>query len=468
MSRGIFLETPDKTKCDSTFERRYYEALRRQKLGPEIGRIAVAGLERRRYEEITSGIAEALPGIVKTDYPFELKDGKLVASDGQSIEELLLNGRENDRQIAASDNFYKPFLPQRSEHEIDEFYEQEAMANEEVSYNTLITFSPYSEEYVNSDTEEKIKKAGQKPQFKRGMLRVSHWDGERMHISTRSIDNSNVDLFRQVAKEQFGYDFIAKDSTQMLGERIRRNIQDESWKDLAGSLTSKADSILSKEFGDVRIQGRTEKEAEDLQKFVESETEIIEGLLKADKHLAQQHSVYEGYKKAFEIKVYDTIALLEKRLELGAKEKVVDYEAASSGAGAIARAEGRSYDMCGNVLSANSSMAQAANETGFESLARLANKHVQCPFCKESVVVPKAELDKGILYCTECDTGVGVCTGKRFSKGRGGAYMNGSKQPDIFEAISADLARYDQEAELKKQKEDFARQQQGHEYKQGT
>jgi hypothetical protein len=91
-----------------------------------------------------------------------------------------------------------------------------------------------------------------------------------------------------------------------------------------------------------------------------------------------------------------------------------------------------------------------------------------CPFCKESVVVPKAELDKGILYCTECDTGVGVCTGKRFSKGRGGAYMNGSKQPDIFEAISADLARYDQEAELKKQKEDFARQQQGHEYKQGT
>jgi hypothetical protein len=455
-------------KSESTFEQRYYEAMRRQKLAPEIGRIVLSGLEHRRYEEITSGIAEALPGIVKTDYPFELKEGKLVASDGQSIEELLLNGRKNDQYIAEADSFYKDFLPQRSQHEVEEFYEQEAMANEEVSYNTLVTFSPYSEEYTNPETESKIKKAGQKPQFKRGMLRVSHWDGQRLHISTRSIDNSNVGLFRQVAKEQFNHDFVAEDSTQMLGERIRLNIQDESWTKLTDSAVAMADKILEAKFGDRRIQGRTEKDAQDLQKFVESEKEIIEGVLAADRKLALTHDSFETYKEAFDIKMYDTIALLEKRLELGVTEKVIDYEAASGGAGAIARAEGKSYDMCGNILSSSNSTAEAANQTGFESLNRLANKSVECPFCKENVVVDKADLDKGKLYCSECDTGLDVCTGKKFSRGKEFNSKH-SKQPDIFEAISADLARYGYEIEqkeiIKKQKEEMAKEEQDHEYK---
>jgi hypothetical protein len=447
------LGTAELVNQDQTFERRYYETMRRQKLAAEVGRIATHGLERRRYEEITSGLAEALPGVVKTSYEFDLEQGKLVAADGQSIEELLLKGRENDHQKAEEDDFYKAFLPQRSEYEVEEFYEQEAMANNETNYNTLVTFSPYSEEYDSESTRAKITKAGQKPYWKRGMLRISHWDGNRLHIATRSVDNSSIGLFKQVTKEHFSHEFEAKNSTEMLGERIRLSIEDESWQDLADSVVKTADKILSEKFGDKRIQGRSEKEAKDLQTFVESETQIIDSLLQIGRELSSQHPTFESYKQAFNDEMYNHISLLKKRLELGTTEKIVDISAASEGAGASARAEGTVYDMCGNVISPNTSTSQVATQTGFETLARLSNKEVQCPFCKEKVVVPKADLDKGKLYCKECDTGVDVCTGEKFSKGRK-ANKSPKKYLSFFEIITEDFARIKHEEKLKRLKEE--------------
>src|SRR3990167_9768737 len=111
MRAGIFfLETAEQL---DTFERRHYETLRRQALVSDVGSVALRGasneelqgLEKRRYDEITSGLAEALPGKISTAWSFELIEGKLGAKAGPEFEQLLINGFRGFLKMGASDNF---------------------------------------------------------------------------------------------------------------------------------------------------------------------------------------------------------------------------------------------------------------------------------------------------------------------------------------------------------------------------
>ena len=445
------METAEKL---NTFERRHYETLRRQALVSDVGSVALRGmsneelqgLEKRRYDEITSGLAEALPGKISTAWSFELIEGKLVAKDGQEIEQLLINGLRSSIKMAAQDSFYGDFLPQRARHELNELREQEAMARGETNFNTIVTFSPYSEEYDSKDNCHKLKYAGQEPGSQRGMIRISYWDGGLLHIYTRSIDKSDTKLFKQVAKRSLNYGFSAPGSTAMLGERIHLNIQDESWKSLAGRLTAEADLMLSERWGGVWEQGRNETEAVDIQAFVESQQEIIKGLFNIEGPLASRHTDFESYKQAFDQEIYNHIALLKQRLKLGTVDKIIDIATASSAAGAIAQAHGEVYNMCGYVLSPSSPEAALAARTGFESIKLLAGKKVECPFCNEKVIVPKEDLDNARLYCKQCDTGIFVCTGERFHKGQ----VNRGKTKLITPSKEGEWQRIKREAREKK------------------
>src|SRR5215211_6131346 len=71
--------------------------------------------------------------------------------------------------------------------------------------------------------------------------------------------------------------------------------------------------------------------------------------------------------------------------------------------------------MCGYVITSDNAQS-TASQTSFESLMRLAGKAVECPFCEKKVVVPASDLSDGKLYCRDCNIGVDVCTGKKFSK----------------------------------------------------
>ena len=117
-----------------TFERRYYEAIRRERLSPALGRAALGLIEReeleaRRREEVSSGLAEGISGAVSTEWPCEFHDGKLVASDKEPIENMLQKAGEVVAKQAETDPFYASFLPQRTAHELAELHEQEAMCS---------------------------------------------------------------------------------------------------------------------------------------------------------------------------------------------------------------------------------------------------------------------------------------------------------------------------------------------------
>jgi len=411
------LELPAAQK---TFEERRFEQLR---LEQALGRTAIEGYESRRYDEITSGLAEALNGRIETEYAFDLVEGKFAADDGEPIEDMLIRALRKDIKTASRDNFYT-FLPERSRAELDNFRSIQAAAAGSAGFNTQIEISVFNEELNTSESSsKKLQHAAQMPEWGRTMVRLSHWDGRKLNIVTMSSDNpangegfSSTSLFKEAASRSLGYMFDADSPNEMLAEPIRLRIEDGSWKHIARKLVNQADAILSERHGGNWIQGRPESESVDLQRYVESQSQIMDGLLAADQRLAKQYYDFENYQAAFNKELRKAAALLERRLMLGKTDEVIaDYEAAATGAGAWADAEGRSYNMCGLVLGAENSN-RTAQQTGSESLTRLIGQHVECPFCDKKVIVPAADLEAGKLYCKSCDTGVDVCTGERFSR----------------------------------------------------
>jgi len=407
------------------FDKRYYEKIRQAgALSRDIGRVALsgsqleelAGYERRQYDEMASGLAEALQGNVRTHYTFDLVDGKLVAEDNQPIEQLMEQGINRAYGLANQDNFYKQFVPQRAEHELNEFRKQQDMTTGRTDYNTIITFSPYSEEFDTSpESRAKLVAADQKPYWQRAMVRVSHWDGQKLHIYTRSIDNSDVSLLKETAAQTLFSELKATNSTDMLGEQITRKLPAKMCSYLADVIVGSADEILAARHGGEWHQGRPVQEAADLQAFVESQSEVVMQLINSGRQLALEHGAFDSYKQAFNQKVYDYVALLEARLSYAIHSPIVDIEAASSAAGELARSEGKVYDMCGLVLKPDN-QSLVGTQTGFESLLRLQGKKIQCPECRHQVVVQKSELAAGKLACPDCGYGVDVCTGQRFNK----------------------------------------------------
>jgi hypothetical protein len=462
------LVTAEAQVGEQTFEQRHFERLRLAGTAQEIGRTAVSGYERRRYDEVTSGLTEALSGTVETEYSFELKDGRFVAEDGEPIEELLLRALNKDIKLASRDSFYS-FLPQRSRAELDNFRRMQAMARGESACNALVEISPYTQELDTSQgNREKLEKAAQMPAWGRTMVRLSHWDGQQLHILTLSSDNQpaaetftrgasipSVQLFKEAARRSLGYSFEAETSGGMLAEVIPLRVNDGSWKQAAKDLVSEADRILAERHGGQWKQGRPEHETVDLQKYVESQTQVLEGLFAAERRLAAQYSDYESYEKAFHNELRKSAALLERRLELGKQdEAIVDYETAAAGAGAWADAAGRTYNMCGLVLTPEQSEAQA--QSPFESLMRLMNKKIHCPECSKEVVVPEGDLKEGKLSCAECGYWVDVCTG---GKGYAKKTAEGIKSKAVsgFEIIAGWFKKEAEDRRIRKLAEKQAR-----------
>ncbi|MDO8592047.1 MAG: hypothetical protein Q7R60_03980 [bacterium] len=460
-------QTAPEIKVGTSFERRRHETLKLV-LAPKAGRLAVSqaqfeALERRRDDELTSTLAEGLKGTVNTHYSFEMIDGQLVAEDGEPIEELLLRGLRTDIKLASEDGFFA-FLPERSRTELDNFRLTQTMARGETHFNTLLEISPYNEELDTSqDKRDKLLRAAQKPYWGRTMIRLSHWDGQQLHIITMSSDNlaaaqdftksaatSSVGMFKEAVQEVFGYRFNAKSANQMLAEPVSFNIKDDSWRHLPGELTAEIDKRLAEHHGGDWQQGRPAGESVDLQKYVQSQAEILAGLRLADRRLVAQHGDFEDYQRAFEREIYNCLALLEKRLELGkTNEKIVDYQATSAGAGAMAQAEGKTYDACGLIISAQNTQSSTAEKTGFESLLRLENKKINCYACKKNVVVDKKYLEKGQLHCSQCGYHLDVCTGKSSYKKREKSPPQADQAFSAFEIISNWFKKMGREAEIK-------------------
>lgn len=389
-----------------SFTERYY-ARNRSVFARNLGRLVLKGsgdYENRLKDEFMTSVGEALEGKVATEYSFNInKDSCVVASDGELLEFMMVRGLDEVIQKAEADPFYADFLPHRARYELEELQYIQKRILAGARNEAIIVLSPYSEEYAHDIA--KLESAYQRPDCRRAMLRATYWEGGRVHVITRSLDNASVRLLQATAKSALGFEYSARTSTEMLGERISCQAPSlESIRYLVDVIVEQYDELCSYELGYEVVQGRA-RDAINPQTIIEAYPEIAANYLKEVQALARSSKIDEFHKKLREVQ-YNHIALSKEIIE--GKDIEGSIGEASVKAGSVAAYRGDAFNACGVIISMDKEN-EIIKGAGFESLMHLSGKRIQCPECLVKVVVNDKLLEKGILQCSECDLTVSVC-----------------------------------------------------------
>jgi hypothetical protein len=403
----------------STFVERWYSQARRVACARPLGhaslRETITGLETRFDVEIASGFSEALRGKVATHYEFDVDEvGHILAPDGEQLEVMMLRARRDAYELASKDSRMQ-FVVDRFEEEVRELSEQQRMVRGESQHNTIITFSPYTQELI--DQPDLLKAGYQRPELLRSMVRISHWDGQTMHIYTRSLDNSTLELLGLTAKDSLGHTFASNDSLGMLGERVHRSLSKGEVETMLSVVCASFDKHLCARSGKHSEQGAYAPDNMDLLTFVQAHPKILFNIKSEARHLAKKAKTYEEFETLFNGCLYKHLALYEKLLD-GESLSAESISAQASNAGESASEAGATYSLCGTVVAGTAGLNTPGPLTGFESLMSLSNRLVACPGkpgqkCGKQVLIKDEHLEQGVLACTACGHVRSICGDSR-------------------------------------------------------
>lgn len=403
------------SELGSTFVERWYTQARRVACARTLGRASIketfSGLETRFDVEIASGFTEALKGKVATHYEFDVDDaGNILAPDGEQLGVMMQRARRDAYELVSKDPRMQ-FVVDRFEEEVRELNEQQRMVRGESGRNTIITFSPYTQELI--DQPDILKAGYQRPELLRSMVRISHWDGQRIHIYTRSLDNSTLELLGLTAKDSLGYTFASNNSLGVLGERLHTSSSKGEVESMLSSVCNSFDKHLFSRTGRPSEQGAFAPDNRDLLVFVQAHPEILSNIKSEARHLAKKAKTYEEFEMLFNGCLYKHLALYEKLLD-GGVLSAESISAQASGAGESASDAGTSYSLCGTVVTGTSGLNALGPLTGFESLMSYSNRLVTCPGkpgqkCGKQVLIKDEHLEQGVLACTACGHVRSIC-----------------------------------------------------------
>lgn len=400
-------------KYGENFYERYYKAARRMHVARVASRILcseIVKLDDRLDAEVESTIVESLHGRVASEYSFDNCDGKIIASDGELISDLLERAIIEADRKASEDAYYADFLPQRTRNELAELQLVESLLGQTDGSNVVCVISPYSEEFDRGDN--KLNSAYQRPDCKRAMLRLTFIDGGRVHIVTRSLDYASVQMLALSAKDAMDYTYKAIDSTAMQGEHIVLQIESiDGVRALADRFVDIFDTHCLHSGGVKTCQGRSLSDDANLQLLVAERCNPIKESVRKELKKAARSSLHaDEFKHKADVILFNHIALADKLIKGQAIGSDISYDACT--AGQQAAFEGTTYNACGVMLDGGNTVAGLSSMTGYESLLLLSKKHISCPDCHKKVIVEDKLLKEGILHCTECGNTLDVCGDK--------------------------------------------------------
>jgi hypothetical protein len=355
----------EKTYENIPFLERYFTSHREQSLARSIGRICtyeIAGIDKRFDVEIASGFSEALNGRVSTEYEFGVVDGNMVADDGETFQSMMLRARRDAYELAANDPEMS-FVCDRFEVELAELNDQQSMARGEVAHNTIITFSPITVEKI--DKPHLLKRGYQRPDLVRSMVRLSFWDGTKMHILTRSLDHSSMKLLKHAA-HGIGYNFSADSSIEMLAERIHTSTNLDDARAILDTICASFDQGLEAETGIASHQGAVAPNNVDLIAFIQSHPKILEDVQIQAESFAAHCRSYEEFERQLNSCLYSHLALYDEMLKGDCDISGSIGDSADRAAVRVSE-RGTEYSLCGFVITSGLT-ASLVSQTGFLSL----------------------------------------------------------------------------------------------------
>jgi hypothetical protein len=376
-------------------------------------------LKARFYEQAAdqeaSLISEVLLGAVKTDFKFETQGGKLYLLQPNNVtdwQEMHRNGVLRARAKADEDPGFAPYV-ELARAELEEARLQEAMVGAEMP-TVMVKLSLCGDDLMSADRLEQL---GRDPKQQRAYLRVSVFDGNEMHIHSRSIDGLHVADGRAIATGWGSWDepqaTIAPDASssdilknQLFFDEAQMSV--EEMHQLADKLVGAFDTLQQSRTGRVYKAGRN-PEGTDTYRFVLSNEDLLAAHLNSLVSLAERAELPVGHLAAVTNDLrYDVMSSFKQRIEGTWIQKGSLGESVAA-AGSTERSAGTQFGGCDTVIG-----AQTAENAGYVNARGLEakTKCVKCRFCRKIVDLPDKLLMQNIVHCVKCKASVHTKGGK--------------------------------------------------------
>lgn len=228
----------------------------------------------RVYEQELTYLAEGIDAPLITRFEQHMVGGRLEAIDGTPLRQMLKNGLETAVKGAKEDSRYA-FHAQRAQNDLFELDAVEAMMRGEANINTIISFSPFPHEALEEHGKGLLVTRGYQPDRKLSFLRIYQNAGDgRLQTSTISLDNSNLDGFRDIAAK-YGVKIPDNETSDFFGQYLIGLQEERALANLEQELIVHYDTFLNSITGLNYYQGRASADRINPWDFIESQKDLV-------------------------------------------------------------------------------------------------------------------------------------------------------------------------------------------------
>lgn len=326
----------------------------------------------RQEDDISTWLAEILPGSMNNPVPYWYDGNDLRARDGGEVKPIFDKALKQTETLV-NNNPNLSFELRRREIEMGEYEDMIAMAKGE-GPNTMVVVSDFPPELMDATQDV----GGYSVTRKQTMMRViSRRKDGLITMVSQSLDGSNRRALETI------YDFMGEPVKygELLGQRIKRDLDETFQNDLTNVLIRVYDSSLSTQHGGEWYAGRQPADKRNTYDFVNAQKDLISVFLAGSQDEEAQFNLAAAMEARFEGN-----AITAKRENLSYISVVVEMEIA----GRNAQAANKMYSGCG---------ASIGKKTAEEELAELGfgNKS------KEELSWHGGKIKKG--KCVNCNEG---------------------------------------------------------------
>ncbi len=246
-----------------------------QEREPATAHERVVNLYEQRYHDTTTLAAEMLDGSMQTtfEYTFDDKEEELYSQEGCALGEVFKKAEAQAYELAADDPRLECEIRRRGPNcELGEYFDMIQLAKG-LGPNTIVTVSDAPAELLEWGEDL----LGYSHERMKTMLRViSRLPNGNIRVTSQSLDLSDRDALESI------YTYLGQTPKpgELLGQRIKKDIDPERQELLADELTREHDRTLERKFGGRFFAGRTPADMDNTYQFVRQQDDLLDVFMK--------------------------------------------------------------------------------------------------------------------------------------------------------------------------------------------
>lgn len=320
----------------------------------EIGRSEKAtryNHELRGQDDTATWLAEVLDGSMRSEFSYTFDGEELFARDGRPLGPIFTDAVSDAEQTVKLQPELSFELRRRKIEQV-EYEDIQAMARGDAP-NTMIVVSDHPEELWDKANDS----LGYNVARRKTMLRVITCQDGLVTVISQSLDMSN----RRGLEALF--DFLGEpvQRGELLGQRIKREMDKPFQDDLMDTLTRVYDNDLQAQYGGEWYAGRTPADRTNTMHFAMWQTDLINTYLSGSQDATAKFNLAAAVTARFEGKTKKAKHTTELVTGVAYISSAVEMEMR----GRVARQENRIFSGCGFTADGSTGVESELNALGY-------------------------------------------------------------------------------------------------------